>query len=165
MVTSKVVTNTLNGTIYSIKNVIPLPVSIKKPHMLDRPYEQQNVGVMIGMTGDSRGQILIDGEKEAFRKLGLCMFGIELEDDMLLSFIGELGNMIAGSLAASISKSGVELDITPPAVISGKKALFGFTKAILLPFVVETVGEFTILLALQGHEGGKTYDPPAQVMR
>ncbi|MDG5470598.1 chemotaxis protein CheX [Jeotgalibacillus sp. ET6] len=149
MIATKAVTNTLNETIHSLKSVIPLPVVIKKPIMIDHPYEQQKVGVMIGMTGEVRGRILIDGEEEDFSALGSRMFGMMLEGDMLLSFIGEFGNMIAGTLATSISSTGAELDITPPTVMSGKTKLYGFTKAILLPFSIDTVGEFSILVAIQ----------------
>jgi len=149
MSATKVMTNTLNGMIHSVKSVIPVPVNVKKPIVIDQPYEQQKMGDLIGVTGEVRGSILIYSDEKQFSNLGALMFGMELEGEMLLSFIGELGNMIAGTLATFIASNGFELDITPPTVMSGQTKLYGFNQAILLPFSIEDVGEFSILVAVK----------------
>lgn len=66
------------------------------------------------------------------------MFGIALEGDMLESFSGELGNMIAGNLSSNIYQQGINMDITPPTVMVGQTKLYGFHKAVLLPVELET---------------------------
>jgi len=41
-------------------------------------------------------------------------------DDLAMSAIGELGNMIAGALAMNLEKVGCRIIISPPTVVTGK---------------------------------------------
>ncbi|WP_166786737.1 chemotaxis protein CheX [Jeotgalibacillus salarius] len=149
MSTSKVVTELLNGMVHSIRKVMPVHIEHSNPSVLTKPYEQEQIAVLIGMTGQLKGNILIDGEKQHFSSLGNTMYGMYLEDDMLISFIGEIGNMIAGNLTTYISSEGVEMDITPPSVMSGSTTLHNYAQAIHLPFKAEGVGNFSILVSIQ----------------
>ena len=56
------------------------------------------------------------------------MYGVKLEDSMLESFVGEIGNMVAGNMATRLSENGVRVEISPPTVIVGSTKLTGFTK-------------------------------------
>jgi chemotaxis protein CheX len=96
-----------------------------------------------------RGRIIIDGEEPAFSKIGEGMFGMALEGEMLESFAGELGNMIAGNLSIYISGQGLQMDITPPTVLVGETKLYGFEKAYSLPVKVAGAGELMIVLMLE----------------
>ncbi|WP_445493055.1 chemotaxis protein CheX [Niallia sp. 03133] len=149
MTLTKSATEILNGTIESVKGVLPFDISIDKPVLIPAPFTQQSLGVLIGLTGDFRGRIIIDGNEQVFGKLGEAMFGMALEGDMLESFSGELGNMIAGNLSTFVSKNGIEMDITPPTVLVGETKMYGFTKALRLPISLHTVGELTIILMLE----------------
>ncbi|MDZ5711966.1 chemotaxis protein CheX [Jeotgalibacillus haloalkalitolerans] len=149
MSTSKVVKNLLNGMIHSINKVVPVTIKHSNPSVLNMPYQQNQVAVLIGMTGELKGNILIDGDKKHFSSLGESMYGMHLEDDMLISFIGEVGNMIAGNLTTYISSEGVEMDITPPSVMSGSSTLHNFKQAVHLPFEAAGIGQFSILVSIQ----------------
>ena len=94
---TKHVTDILNGTIESVKGVLPFEISVEKPSLFTQPYTQHCIGVLIGMTGDVRGRLIIDGNEHTFGKIGEGMFGMVVEGEMLESFAGELGNMIAGT--------------------------------------------------------------------
>jgi chemotaxis protein CheX len=143
------VTYLLNNFIAALKGVIPLEVAVYDPVSLRGPYNQHNIGVLIGMTGDTRGRFVIDGNEENFKALAASMFGMPLAGEMLESFAGELGNMIVGNLATSIAKSGHNVDITTPTVIVGESKLFGFHQAVQLPVTIENVGDFLILLMIE----------------
>ncbi|MGR3764773.1 chemotaxis protein CheX [Rossellomorea sp. NS-SX7] len=143
------ITDLMNNFITALKGVIPLEVAVYDPISLKEPYNQHNMGVLIGMTGDIRGRFLIDGDEESFQALAASMFGMPLAGEMLESFAGELGNMIVGNLATSIAHSGNDVDITTPTVIVGESKLFGFRHAIQLPVKVENTGEFLILLMIE----------------
>ena len=41
---------------------------------------------------------MIDTTKEVIDKIGQAMFGMSIEGEMVESFTGELGNMVAGNL-------------------------------------------------------------------
>jgi len=146
---TKSVTDILNGTIESVKTILPLEVSIEKPNIFSEPYTQHSIGVLIGMTGDARGRIIIDGNEIVFGKIGEAMFGMILEGEMLESFAGELGNMIAGSLSTFISQKGVNMDITPPTVLIGQTKVYGFSKGFRLPINITNIGSLMVILMVE----------------
>ena len=148
MSASKHIQTILNGTIQSLKSVIPITMDIKSPSLMVQPFVQKEMGVLIGIIGDIKGRIIIDSSAETFSAIGSSMFGMPLEGEMLESFTGELGNMVAGNICTSVASSGVEIDITPPTVIVGTTRLYGFQHAFKLPVVIENIGELTIILTI-----------------
>lgn len=147
---SKHVQTILNGTIYSLKAIIPTDINVKSPSIVLEPYEQRSMGVLIGIVGNLKGRIIIDSTPETFGAIGTKMFGMPLEGEMLESFTGELGNMIAGNLCTYAGQNSLELDITPPTVMVGHTKLFGFQNAFRLEADLSEIGKLTILLAVEG---------------
>ncbi len=143
------ITHIMNGTIEAIKGLIPIPVVIDKPTRFTAPHTQSEIGVLIGVVGDIRGRIVIEGPFSSFGGIGETMFGMTLEGEMLESFTGELGNMIAGSLATIMSQKGVIIDITPPTVLVGQTKLYGFSTAFRLPVNIEGKGSIQIILIIE----------------
>ncbi|WP_071395535.1 chemotaxis protein CheX [Bacillus tuaregi] len=146
---TKLATDILQGTIEAVKEVLPFELTLDKPSMFTQPYTQHCIGVLIGMTGDVRGRLIIDGDEETLGKIGEGMFGMMVEGEMLESFAGELGNMIAGTLSTFISQQGLEMDITPPTVLVGQAKIYGFEKAFRLPITVQGAGTIIILLMIE----------------
>ncbi|RLQ95152.1 chemotaxis protein CheX [Falsibacillus albus] len=151
MTITKAVTDVLNGTIKSIKSVIPIPLHIHQPSLISHPYYHQSMAVLIGMTGDVRGRILIDGHESVFSQIGSSMFGMPLEGEMLESFAGELGNMIAGNLSTKVFQDGFNMDITPPTVMVGHSKVSGFDKALQLPIQLQDIGDLLVILMIDKH--------------
>ena len=152
MSTSKHIQTILNGTISSLKTILPMNIEVKSPSISSEPYIQEQMGVLIGIVGDIKGRIIIDGTPNAFGGVGAAMFGMPLEGEMLESFTGELGNMIAGNLCTIVGQNGLELDITPPTVMVGNTKLYGFQKLFRLPAVIENIGDITILLTIDDED-------------
>ncbi|MCA1063125.1 chemotaxis protein CheX [Rossellomorea sp. AcN35-11] len=146
---TKSVTDILNSSIEAIKSVIPLSIKTIQPTLLTEPFSQNGIGVLIGITGDVKVRMIIDGEQESFQGLGASMFGMPLEGPMLESFAGEVGNMIAGNLATIITRAGYTVDITPPTIIVGQSNMYGFDKALRLPLTLENAGNFSIILMFE----------------
>ncbi|MBR7554740.1 chemotaxis protein CheX [Allobacillus sp. GCM10007491] len=105
-------------------------------------------GVLIGITGHVKGQLLFSGDQNAFGVIGTSMFGMELSGDMLNSFCGEFGNMVAGGLATIVSEQSVTIDITSPTLVEGDMRMTGFKRSIAIPFTIEAGNELTIYLLL-----------------
>ncbi|RAK18478.1 chemotaxis protein CheX [Anoxybacillus vitaminiphilus] len=139
----------LNGTIEAAKGIIPLQFTVDKPSHFTAPLTQSSIGVLIGMTGDVRGRLIIEGDVSSFSHIGEMMFGMALEGEMLQSFTGELGNMIAGNLATTLSQQGITMDITPPTVLVGQAKLYGFKKAFRVPILIENIGEIQIIVTVE----------------
>mgnify|MGYP006368609061 FL=1 len=152
MSTSKHIQTILNGTINSLKTILPMNIEVKSPSISSEPYIQEQMGVLIGIVGNIKGRIIIDGTPNAFGSVGAAMFGMPLEGEMLESFTGELGNMIAGNLCTIVGQDGLELDITPPTVMVGNTKLYGFQKLFRLPAVIENIGDITILLTIDDED-------------
>ncbi len=143
------VAKVLNGAIVALKTIVPEGVEIHKPLLIQQSFTHLPMAVLIGMTGDVRGRLLIDGDKSAFGALGEKMFGMPLDGEMLESFTGEFGNMFAGNLSTAISKDNVQMDITPPTVMTGRAKLSGFERALHVPIKMDDDRDMNVILMLE----------------
>ncbi len=152
MSTSIHIQTILNGTIHALNTILPMNISIASPSLTTEPYTQEEMGVLIGLIGDLKGRVIIDGSSSIFGSIGSSMFGMPLEGEMLESFTGEFGNMIAGNLCTHAGQNNLELDITPPTVMVGNTKLYGFQHAFRLPAAIEGIGEIVILFTIDEEE-------------
>jgi len=146
---SQGITEVLNGTIESVKSIIPFDVNIDSPSLIEAPLIQAELGVLIGMTGDMKGRLVIEGTHKSIGSIGEKMFGMPVEGEMLESFTGELANMIAGNLATVVSQREVSIDITPPTVIVGSTKISGFKKAFRVPVDLNGEGSLQLILMVE----------------
>ncbi|QHE52467.1 chemotaxis protein CheX [Pontibacillus sp. HMF3514] len=149
MTVSQGITEVLNGTIESVKSIIPFDVHIDSPSLIEAPLIQAELGVLIGMTGDMKGRLVIEGNHQSIGSIGEKMFGMPIEGEMLESFTGELANMIAGNLATVVSQREVSIDITPPTVIVGSTKISGFKKAFRVPVELNEEGSLQLILMVE----------------
>ncbi|UCZ52866.1 chemotaxis protein CheX [Bacillus shivajii] len=139
----------IDGMVQSVKDVIPIQVEVNEPTLTEKPYYLREIGVLIGITGDLNGQVLIEGETSTFGLIAQGMFGSIIEGEMLESFIAELGNMISGNMATSISLRDIRLDISPPAVISGNSKFTAFNHAVKIPINVTSDETINIIMMMK----------------
>ena len=118
------------------------------PSFIVQPYEQKEISVLVGIVGGIKGRLIIDTSTEVIKTIGSAMFGMSIEGEMIESFTGELGNMIAGNLCTELEKEGLMLDITPPTVMTGTTKFSGFKKAFKLPVLIDNKGLLTVLLTI-----------------
>lgn len=80
-----------------------------------------DVGVLIGITGQAVGRMLIIFDKVLADKFVEIMNGevLPLDSDMGQATIGEVGNMIMGRTITKLYDLGFHFEITPPSVIVG----------------------------------------------
>jgi chemotaxis protein CheX len=145
---SKYITVLLNSTVDSIKYVIPHQYKISKPRLEKKRLLLQH-GVLIGVTGDIRGQLIFAGETTVFSAIGETMFGMPLEGEMLSSFSGELGNMLAGNMSSNLVDQGFNMDITPPSILEGGSIVAEVSQPIHLSVFLEAVGKMDIYLLVE----------------
>lgn len=103
----------ITSTFESIKTMIPgtflYELENSRPSM---------AAVQVGIIGEVKGSLLIEGNEDVFKDFGLKLYGMALEGEMLSSFIGEFANMVAGQMATNLSSKGMKLDITPPKLLT-----------------------------------------------
>ncbi len=81
------------------------------------PPACEAVSIIIGIMGDIQGCVIYTvKEASACRIASKMMFGMPISqlDEMSISALGELGNMISGNVATLFAGKGVSVDITPP---------------------------------------------------
>ena len=88
-----------------------------KPYVKANTFEDNVLVICIGITGQVKGQVLIAVNNEVASKM--CMMPVDKLDELSLSALSELSNMILGNAATVLSTKGVTIDITPPAIIRG----------------------------------------------
>ncbi|TMN21395.1 chemotaxis protein CheX [Lentibacillus cibarius] len=144
---NKAVTDLLNATFTSLDTVVPVQYSRQKPTLLAKEFHLE-YGVLIGITGDIQGKLVLSGDPEVFSAIGETMYGMSLEGEMLISFSGELGNMIAGGLSTNIITEGISLNITSPTMMQGNTKILGFKQGIDVTVTFTDIGDMTVYLLL-----------------
>lgn len=89
--------------------------------MRNTTFTTQQVTIMAGVNGEIEGMALYGMSLVTAEKIAGAMIGttvVEM-DDMAMSAISELGNMITGFATTLLSQNGYNVDITPPSVIRG----------------------------------------------
>ena len=124
-----------------MKDACQMDMKIGKPYVKKTEFQSDSVIIMIGVTGEMRGQVIIALTFEkACEIASKMMMGYPVNDldDMSMSAISELGNMIMGNAATILSTKGIGIDITPPTVCRGAmKISQSYTKNICIPMSVE----------------------------
>jgi len=139
----------LNSAIESVSQVIPVATEVYPPKAFQQTALQSHMSVLVGITGDVSGRVVLEGEGPTFSSLGESMFGMPLQGEMLHSFVGEIANMIAGTTSSILYQKGRKIDITPPTVMVGTFQMFGFEQGISVPIHIANVGEVNMILLLQ----------------
>ncbi len=73
-----------------------------------------------------------------------------LDGEMLKSFVGEIGNMVAGNAASELSDKGLNINISPPTVIVGSTKTAGFEQGIQIPLELKDLGSMNVFLITEG---------------
>jgi chemotaxis protein CheX len=141
------VTTLLNGMNKSLESIVPMDCQLSKPGLLGKTLNL-HFGVLIGFTGGLKGKLILAGDSSVFASIGETMFGMVGEGEMLASFSGEFGNMLAGNLSTAIVDNGMMIDITAPTIMQGNIRLSGYDKAIHLNASLINTGDLDIYLLL-----------------
>jgi chemotaxis protein CheX len=123
-------------------------VSVNKPGLKEASFGADTWVIIIGVTGEMRGQVLIAmAEKDACDVASkMCMTEVKTIDDFASSALSELGNMIMGNAATVFASNGVGIDITPPTLSHGEVSFTNtYAKSLCVPL---TLGETTVDLYL-----------------
>ena len=118
--------NTINPFLSSAVSVLQMAsqinATIGKPKVKETYFTENSVLIMLGVTGQLEGQVILEITEENAKVLASnMMMGYEVPelDTMAMSAISELGNMIMGNSATVFSTQGTLIDITPPTVARG----------------------------------------------
>ena len=97
-------------------------VQIQKPGLKEANFGKGTWVIIIGVTGEMKGQVLLAMSEEDACSIAskMCMMEVKEIDDFAASALSELGNMIMGNASTVFSSNGVGIDITPPTLSHGE---------------------------------------------
>jgi chemotaxis protein CheX len=123
--------------------VTPGTISMKKS-----PYTEDNIVVIIGLTGKIRGTAIFSFRMSVACQIAAAMMGMAVNelDEMGKSAISELSNMIMGKAATIFSDNGDKVDISPPTVLLGDNMQFSAdnAKIVSIPLLFNTGSQITL---------------------
>lgn len=125
-----------------IMQVGNITIEEQHPYINKDVVLDSNIGVIIGLTGSIKGQVMINIPEDIGRKIASNMMGgipVAAFDDIAKSAICELGNIIVGNAATGLYDMGLKVDITSPSIIEGKGMTYsvGNQDILTLPFNTE----------------------------
>lgn len=134
-----------------LKDMCFIEAKIGKPYLKPTKFTDDSFIIIIGVTGEMRGQVMLVLEKAVACDIAgkMCMMPITELDELSTSALCELGNMIMGNTATVFSTQGIGIDITPPTVCCGNMEFStNFAKNMCVPLVYEEDKIIEINLAL-----------------
>lgn len=106
--------------------------------------QTDDVSVLVGMTGDVRGEIILSMDYDVLKAIVgvMCGFTVEIIDDMGWSAFSEFGNWVGAACCTAFHELQVNTNITPPVLQEGKSSLRASSHFISVPV---QAGEHTII--------------------
>lgn len=115
----------INPFIQASQNVIQeitgMSPILRKIYVKDSLYDDDHVIVLIGLTGELEGNVIMSLKQPLACKITSIMLGgmpIVGIDEMAISAISELCNMILGNVASIFAENNINIDITPPSILN-----------------------------------------------
>ena len=126
-------------------------IGIQKPVLKPASFDSDSWVIIVGVTGEMRGQVLIamTGESACDIASKMCMMEVKQIDDFAASALSELGNMIMGNAATVFSSNNIGIDITPPTLSHGEvRFTSSYAKTLCVPMTMPN-GGIDLFLALK----------------
>jgi chemotaxis protein CheX len=120
-----------------------------------RDFTSQQVNVVVGVTGQVEGNVILGMSLHMADKVASVMIGkpVITFDDLAASALAELGNMISGNAMMNLSSTGLTCDIAPPALLRGANIQISTFAIPSIVVVLElTIGEIYLTIGLQRRE-------------
>ena len=111
---------------------------VGKPYIRNSTFTSDSIVIMIGVTGEMQGQVMLAFKKEVALSIASKMMFMEVTqlDEISTSAICELGNMIMGNASTSFSVKNIGIDITPPSMCEGNFTVSGAIANMCIPIYI-----------------------------
>lgn len=111
----------LMASVKILKDVCQIDATLGKPRVAMTQFTDKSLVIMIGVTGEMKGQVLINFMNPVACDIASKMTFMPITelDELGTSAVCELANMILGHAATLFFANGIEIDITPPTTCKG----------------------------------------------
>jgi len=114
--------------------------TFEKPFVKTVPFDSRDLLIIIGITGEMKGKVMINISKSSCVNIASTMMGgMKMEfDELSKSAAGELCNMIVGTTAMIFEKENIRINITSPTIIEGAQLKVSLKEQIIcIPVIVD----------------------------
>jgi len=114
----------IKASSFVLQQTCSIETKIGKPYLTQTEYDDAVFVVLLGITGQLHGQVLMAmGIETACSIASKMMMGMPVPElnDMAKSALGELMNMMMGNAMTYFSEKDIILDITPPTIFVSNK--------------------------------------------
>jgi chemotaxis protein CheX len=124
-----------------------------KPSALPATVTSQECNVVAGITGMAQGHAIFGMSAQTARHVAGQMLGLPETalDEMAMSALAELANMIAGNATTKLAAGGLTCDLEPPSILSGPKIPVGAlpTPSVVVPLHLGALGVLELTLSIR----------------
>lgn len=108
-----------------------LDITLRRQSLVkkDAPVPGLPVCIVLGITGDIRGQVVYSIDPSFAQDITHSMLPNKLPNELrqyINSAVGEIGNMITGQASIALAGQQKIIQLTPPAVLVGKEIVMDF---------------------------------------
>lgn len=127
-------------------------VTVEKAYPLHPPFSAKNVVILIGLIGSLKGQVFFTANIELVRRITAFMVeGIDTDDadDLSKSALSEISNMIVGHTTNTLCSKGINVDLTPPTILTGENLKFSTDKLeiVCVPIAFDDGSKMDVIIA------------------
>ncbi|KNY28585.1 chemotaxis protein CheX [Pseudobacteroides cellulosolvens] len=137
-----------------LKQIAGIDAKMGKVYLKESPYKSNSIIIIVGLTGQIRGQAMFSMTMEVGLYIASSMMGgmpVAGLDEMSKSALSELTNMILGNTATILYNNGTPIDITPPTCLFGDNLQISNNKLkiVCIPLMLGDGKAFEIDLAFE----------------
>jgi chemotaxis protein CheX len=125
----------IQSSVSVVSQTTGISPTVGKIYIKNLPYKGDNVVVIIGLTGEIQGNVVISLKKTLACTIASAMMGgmpVPELDEMAKSAISELCNMILGNTASIFYNNNIKIDITPPTLLTGENLQLSQSKSVVM---------------------------------
>ena len=102
------------------------PLNLVKAEAVSHQYTTEDITAIIGVSGSLQGNVLYGFANGSAYSVAGAMIGEPVTelDDMSLSALGEIANMITGNAATHLAQAGYPCQISPPVIVEPRGSRF-----------------------------------------
>lgn len=134
-------------------SMVMMEVSVTGPVQSKLPSLENSITGVIGLAGTHKGVLAMHFPHPVAMAITGSFLGMDVDEinEDVEDAVGELANMLGGSVKSILSANGRDIELSLPSIISGKNYDFQPTRDIdrvVIPFQCDA-GDFTVELELE----------------
>ena len=136
-----------------LEQLIGFEPDVEAPRLMENTISGNDIVVMVGLTGEIKGQVMFTMEESTAIKMVRKMTYNDAVNE--LDFIGqsavsEIANMISGSTGMIMYETGITIDITPPSLCRGEGLMISSkNKFVTVPLDLNEIGKIYMNISFE----------------